>query len=59
MIAIDLNHDVVLSGGTAYYRLPKDFKEFLKKCEESNGILGFEFVPDSWNFGVILKKERE
>lgn len=29
-------------GGTAYYRLPKEVKEFLETCNTKHGIAGFE-----------------
>ena len=57
IIAIDLAYDEVHTGGIAYYRLDKNFKEFLSKCNEEHGIVGFKFEDGSWNFGVILKKE--
>ena len=57
MIAIDIElSEVVESKGTAYYRLPDNFFEFLKKCEEENVIIGFEYESGNRNFGVILKQ---
>ncbi len=57
--AIDINEDNVQSDGTAYYRLPEDFKNFLQNCHDKYGILGFEWDADSpWNFGIILKKSQ-
>lgn len=55
--AIDINLDKVESEGIAYYRIDPDFKEFLQKCEEKHGIIGFEY-DGSFNFGVILKKPK-
>lgn len=59
LVAIDINKERVESGGVAYYRLPKDLKDFLAKCELHHGIVGFEYEAGSWNFGVILQKDRE
>jgi len=56
MEAIDIELDAVQSGGTAYYRLSDGLYEFLMKCEEQGGIVGFEWDKDR-NFGVILKKK--
>ncbi len=53
--AIDIKYDEVVSNGVAYYRLPEHFKEFLGKCLKENDIIGFQWEPGSWNFGVILK----
>ena len=44
------------SKGVAYFRLTKEFKEFLSLCNEKHGIIGFEFEDGSFNFGVILGK---
>jgi len=41
--------------GVAYYRLPKEVKEFFELCEAKHGIAGFEWEVGSWNFGVMLK----
>ena len=57
--AIDINLNEVQSDGTAYYRLNKDFKEFLEKCLEKHDIIGFEWEEKSWNFGIILKNKNE
>jgi hypothetical protein len=57
--AIDINLDKVESEGVAYYRLPIDLKMFLKKCNDKHGIIGFEYEADSWNFGVILGKNKQ
>ena len=40
--------------GVAYFRISKEFKEFLTMCNEKEGIIGFEFEDGSYNFGVIL-----
>lgn len=57
IIAVDvrLNPEVYHSEGTAYFRLPDDFFNFLKLCQEKHGISGFEY-DGSRNFGVILDK---
>lgn len=47
------------SKGVAYFRLDENFKEFLQKCADQHGILGFEWEPNSWNFGVILRNDKE
>lgn len=54
MKAIDINLDTANSKGIAYYRLTKEMKEFLEKCEEKSKIIGFEYEKGSFNFGVIL-----
>lgn len=56
-IDIEIPADVPTRGATAWYRIPKDFKEFLAKCHEKHGIIGFHFEKDSFNFGVICKDE--
>lgn len=53
--AIDIELDQVESSGVAYYRLNKGTKDFLEKCLEEHDIVGFEWTPGEWNFGVILK----
>ena len=47
--------------GTAYYRIPQEFKDFLKDCHEKHGVVGFEydFEEGGFNFGVILKQDME
>lgn len=52
--AIDVTLKVAPSSGVAYYRLPKEVKEFFDKCLEKHDIVGFEYEFGSWNFGVIL-----
>lgn len=54
--AIDVNipGPDVPSKGVAYYRLSPNMKDFLEKCESQHVIIGFEYEPGSWNFGVIL-----
>ncbi len=56
-IDIEMSIDIPIQGeGVAYYRLPKELKEFLELCQTKHGILGFEWdESDPWNFGVILK----
>jgi hypothetical protein len=58
IVAIDIDlPNVTEDGGIAYYRLSKDFKEFLTLCNKEHGIIGFEFEDGSYNFGVITKNE--
>jgi len=57
MNAIDIKLNKIKSEGTAYYRLDKDFKKFLERCEEKHGIIGFEYKKGSFNFGIILGKK--
>ena len=52
--AIDIELSMVESQGVAYYRITKEFKDFLELCNKKNGIIGFEFEEGSFNFGVIL-----
>ena len=54
---IDINLDAVKSSGTAYYRLPDGMYDFLLKCIEKHGIIGFEWDEESRNFGVILDEQ--
>lgn len=57
--ALDLEIETPFEGGgVAYYRLPKEVKEFLELCEKKHGIAGFEWEVGSWDFGVILFKEK-
>ncbi len=53
--AIDLLAPSFDHAGVAYYRLTPEFREFLMKCKEKHGILGFEWEEGSWNFGIILR----
>ncbi|MGH7249525.1 MAG: hypothetical protein ACREGC_00980, partial [Minisyncoccia bacterium] len=48
--------EAIQAEGTAYYRLDKQMKDFLANCAAQHTIIGFEYIPDSWNFGVILQK---
>ena len=58
MIAIDINMNKVESDGTAFYRLPKELKEFFDKVQKDHDIIGFDYDPESpWNFGIIIKKK--
>ena len=57
LIAIDINLSKVKNDETAYYRLTKEMKEFLKKCQEKNNIIGFTW-DGSFNFGIILKNKK-
>lgn len=42
---------------TAYYRLPEEVKDFLLKCQQKHGVVGFRWDPeDPWNFGVLLSE---
>ena len=54
MQAIDISLTEAKSTGVAYYRLPKEVKEFFDKCEQTHGVVGFEYEFGTWNFGVIL-----
>ena len=57
--ALDLDIKTPFEGlGVAYYRLPKELKDFFEKCEKKHGIAGFEWEVGSWNFGIILKEDR-
>lgn len=62
MISLDIKYpagEPIESEGTAFYRLPKEVKDFLLKCQEGHGIIGFDYDPESpWNFGVILNKKK-
>jgi len=40
--------------GIAYYRLPREMKDFFEKCLENTEIVGFEWERGSYNFGIIL-----
>ena len=55
---IDIDLERAESGGIAYYRLTPEMKDFLHKCHISSGIIGFEFEDNSFNFGVILDKNK-
>jgi len=57
--AVDINLSKVKSKGIAYYRIDPQFRDFLKKCDEKHGIIGFEWDGESLNFGVILLKNEE
>lgn len=45
-------------GGTAYFRIAPEFRDFLKLCHDKHGVIGFEYDFDdlSLNFGVVVKK---
>lgn len=53
--AVDLDVPSLEGNPIAYYRIPEDLKDFLAKCNKEHGIVGFEYVDGSFNFGVILK----
>lgn len=59
MICLDLEYSSgeIKSDGVAFYRLPKEMKDFLAKVEKENKIIGFEYNSGEWNFGVILQKK--
>lgn len=62
MIAIDVeisqDNIPVSGGGTAFYRLDKQTKDFFLKCLEKHDIIGFDWDPKSpWNLGLILKEK--
>lgn len=54
--AVDLDVPQLEDNPIAYYRLTPDFKEFLTLCNKKHGIVGFEFMDGSFNFGIILGK---
>ena len=58
LIAIDISLQKAQGHGVAYYRIDEHFKEFLRKCSEQHGIIGFEYEEGDWNFGVILNKKK-
>ena len=43
------------SAGIAYYRIPADFRDFLKKCRVEHNVIGFSYEFGELNFGVILQ----
>jgi len=60
IIALDIDYPSgteVKSEGTTYFRLTKEFKEFLDLVQEKHKIIGFEYEPGEWNFGIILGKK--
>lgn len=48
-------------GATAYYRISREFRDFLINCNEMYGVIGFEydFEDGNLNFGVVLKKDED
>lgn len=44
-------------GKIAHYRITPEFREFLRLCEDKQGVIGFEydFEADDLSFGVILR----
>jgi hypothetical protein len=59
MKAIDIELNEAKSDGVAYYRIDPQFKEFLLKCKEKHGVIGFEYDFDGLNFGVILGEQAD
>lgn len=59
--AVDIKIETPFQGeGVAYYRLPKEVKEFLELCHQKQQIAGFEWDPENpWDFGIILKNPRK
>jgi len=57
LIAIDVRipGNQIKSGGIAYYRIDPDFREFMQKCVEECGVIGFSYNFDDLNFGIVLK----
>lgn len=57
MIAIDVRipGNQIKSGGIAYYRIDPAFRDFLVKCVEECGVIGFSYNFEDLNFGVVLK----
>jgi hypothetical protein len=47
-------------GGTAWYRLTPEMREFLILVYKKNGVVGFDydFEEGGFNFGVIVKKDK-
>lgn len=43
----------------AYYRLTKEMKDFLELLNEKEDIIGFEWTPGEFNFGIIIKNKSE
>ena len=40
--------------GIAYYRISPHFRDFLTKCFEKHGIIGFSYEKNSLNFGILI-----
>ncbi|KKR27907.1 MAG: hypothetical protein UT61_C0062G0007 [Candidatus Woesebacteria bacterium GW2011_GWA1_39_8] len=57
--AIDIELSEAKTQGVAYYRIDAHFRDFLKKCNQKHGIVGFVFEHGSFNFGVVLKKKQD
>jgi hypothetical protein len=47
-------------GGTAYFRITPELRDFLRLCHEKHGVVGFEYDFDEggFNFGVILSNKK-
>lgn len=58
IVAIDVKLDEIKQRGVAYYRTPKELKEFLQLVEKKEKIIGFIWDSDDPNnFGVVLGEE--
>lgn len=44
--------------GIAYFRIDPKMRDFIQKCEDKHGVLGFQW-DGSLNFGVILKEKEK
>ena len=57
-IRADLNR--TSTGNTAYYRLPKEVKDFLNKCQEKHEIEAIILTKEKgkyhWNIRFVLKE---
>jgi hypothetical protein len=58
VVAIDVNIDKVPATGVAYYTMPTDLKHFINDVYQKHGIIGFEFRPEEWELGIIVKDAR-
>ncbi len=57
--ALDIKYPVdhpIPSTGIAYYRMPPDMRDFIKKCHQQHLVIGFKYQFGELNFGVILGK---
>lgn len=59
--AIDVEAEMpIMSAGIAYYRLPEEVKDFIVKCHDEHGIIGFEWDPEHpRRIGFILKADNQ
>ncbi len=59
ILAIDIDVDKGTPYGISYFELPANVKEYINRCFDRNGILGFKYDRDSNQFGVVLKKKED